>query len=193
MENSLFIETLQSNFQLSENAIEHLKFRIKKIRPQKGSILHWPDEICKHIYFIETGVLRTFIITENGEETLDFAVAGNFSTLTYSFLNQQKTELGLSCEGNCVLFALSYYDLMALCDDMVEFLCVYNRVLQHYLLKLTAQQHHFRTANALQRLKYLLQEFPTLNVQFKHKHIASYLGVAPQSFTRMLKEYFSKC
>lgn len=193
MENSLFIETLQSNFQLSENAIEHLKFRIKKIRPQKGSILHWPDEICKHIYFIETGALRTFVITENGEETLDFAVAGNFSTLTYSFLNQQKTELGLSCEGNCVLFALNYHDLMALCDDMVEFLCVYNRVLQHYLLKLTAQQHHFRTANALQRLKYLLQEYPMLNMQFKHKHIASYLGVAPQSFTRMLKEYFSKC
>lgn len=192
MENSLFSATLKSHFQLSENAIGHLKFRIKKISLRKGSILHWPEEICKHIYFIETGSLRTFSFTESGESTLDFAITGNFSTLTDSFFNQQKTSLGLSCEGNCCLYALSYHDLMALCDDMVEFLILYNRILQNYLLKITQQQYHFRNANALQRLQYLLQQYPQLTTQLKQKHLASYLGIAPQSFTRMLKEYFSK-
>lgn len=192
MENSLFSKTLKSHFQLSENAEKHLAYRVKQLSPRKGSILQWPDEVCKHIYFIETGVLRTFCLTEEGEVTLDFALEGNFSTLPDSFFGQQKTPLGLSCEGDCQLYALSYHDLMALCDDMVEFLILYNRVLQHYLLHIHQQQRYFRKATALQRFGYLLEQYPQLTVRLKQKHLASYLGIAPQSFTRMLKAYFAK-
>lgn len=187
VQNSLFIQYLRNHYQLSENAEKHLLFRVKTITVHRGSVLQWPNETTKKIYFVESGFVRTFHLQDGTENTVGFSSTGQFCTVLDSFFSQQKSIYGLVCDTDCQLYALSYHDFMAICEDIMEFLLLANQLLTHYLVYINKELQLYRNATALDRYRQLCLYHPGINTQIKHKHLSSYLGITPQSFTRLLK------
>lgn len=192
MKNSHFVQLLKTQYRLSENAEKLLQSRIKKEMLPKGSAILRPGQICRYIYFVETGFLRHFKVLDNIEHTTDFVCQGHFCTAINSLLKQQQSEEGILCETDCVLYALNYHDLMALEDITLEFTSLHTQVLHHYLNLINQERAIYRCTNATAKYQYLCQNYPHINTYVKRKDIASYLGITQQSFSRILNESLTK-
>lgn len=192
MENSHFVKLLKSDYQLSENAEKLLQLRIKKEWLPKGSAVLRPGEICRHIYFVEKGFLRHFKVLDHVEQTTDFVCQGRFCTAIQSIFGQCQSEEGILCETDSLLYAINYYDLMALEDLTLEFTLLYRQLLHHYLVWINHERHIYRCSNAINKYRYLCQHYPGITHYVKHKDIASYLCITQQSLSRILKEELTK-
>ena len=187
-----FMNHLQNMVQLSPQWQAELKIRTKEITVQKGSLLLYPQDICKHIYFIRSGFFRVFSTENELEETVDFASADHFVTSLQSFFTQKNGKEGIVCETEGILLQLNYYDILALQDLSADFLRLNNLILQQYLLLLNQEKNIYRTANATEKYLYLCQQYPGISNIVSHKHIASYLGIAAPTFSNLLKDLLNK-
>lgn len=188
---SLLAQVLKQQYHCSENVEKHLQQRLKLINPKKEEVIEWPNEVCKRIYFIESGYVRTFAFKHHKQLTIDFAGQGQFCILAESFMHQQKSSYGLCCESDCQLYSLHYDDLMVLSEDMAAFAWLSSKILIEHILQLQQRIMQERYAPPQERLQTLLQRYPELIRYAQRKHLASYLGVAPASLNRMLHVYFT--
>lgn len=191
MKNSHFIQLLKSQFDLSENGEKMLEPRIKKMLMPKGTPLLRPGEVCRHIYFLESGFLRLYI-NEEQQQTTDFGCKGHFCAAIESLLQQSQSEEGIICETDAKLYALHYYDLLVLEDLSLEFVTLSKKILSHYLLRINQEKRIYLKGNAAEKFQHVCQHYPGLAAHIKHKDMASYLGITQQSFSRILKESLSK-
>lgn len=192
MENSHFVKLLKTNYRLSENAEKLLQGRIKKEWLPKGSAILRPGEVCRYIYFVEKGFLRHFKVLDYIEHTTDFVCQGHFCTAIDSLFGQKQSDEGILCETDCLLYALNYYDLMALEDITLEFTLLFKQLLSYYLNQINQERELYRCSNATAKYHYLCQNYPGINLHVKHKDIASYLGITQQSLSRIVKEALTK-
>jgi CRP-like cAMP-binding protein len=187
-----FMNHLQSLVQLSPQWQTELKIRTKEVQTQKGNTLLYPNDICKHLYFIRSGFFRVYTTENETEETVDFASADHFITSLPSFFTQKNGKEGIVCEADGVLLQLNFYDILALQELSADFLRISNLVLQQYLLLLNQEKNVYRTANATEKYLYLCQQYPGIANIVSHKNIASYLGIAAPTFSNLLKELLTK-
>ena len=152
--------------------------------------------ICKNILFIVSGKARSFFINQEGQDlTWNFhfndneAKFENYFLVDYnSFLLQTPTFLSFQAIEDIEVVILSY--------DSIKKLTSNSHILEKVASKMseTAYQNvHKRaftllTMNAKERYLQILKEEPYLLNKFQHYLIASYIGVAPQSLSRLRKE-----
>ncbi len=191
MKDSHFIHLLKTQFDLSENGEKMLEPRIKKMLMPKGTPLLRPGEVCRHIYFLESGFLRLYVDKEE-QETTDFSSPGHFCAAVDSLLLQSQSKEGIICETDTKLYVLHYFDLMVLEDLSLEFVMLSKKVLSYYLLRLNQEKRVYLKGNAAEKFQHLCQHYPGLAAHIKHKDMASYLGITQQSFSRILKASLTK-
>ncbi|WP_113651729.1 Crp/Fnr family transcriptional regulator [Pedobacter namyangjuensis] len=187
-----FMNQLQNRVQLNEQWQVELKTRTKVVEVKKGNCLLYPDEICKHVYFIRSGFFRIFSTVNGIEETVDFAAADHFLTSIPSFLTQKNGKEGIICEMDGILLKLNFNDILALEDLSPDFLKLHNLILQEYLLLLNQEKNVYRTANATQKYRFLCKQYPGIANIISHKNIASYLGITPPTLSNLLKDLLTK-
>ena len=186
---SHFVLLPDRDSQLLENELNFKSYRVGDKILQEGSI-------CKNIIFIVSGKARSFFINHEGQEfTWNFhfndadSKFENYFLLDYnSFLSQKPTYLTFEVIEDIKVISLNF-------DDMQKVI-VNSAVLQNVLSVMSSiayQTVHKRafsllTQNAKERYLHLLNDEPYLLNKFQHYLIASYLGIAPQSLSRLRKE-----
>ena len=184
-----FVLLSDSDSNLLENELTYKKFRTGDKILQEGSI-------CKNILFIVSGKARSFFINQEGQDlTWNFhfndneAKFENYFLVDYnSFLLQTPTFLSFQAIEDIEVVILSY--------DSIKKLTSNSHILEKVASKMseTAYQNvHKRafillTLNAKERYMQILKEEPYLLNKFQHYLIASYIGVAPESLSRLRKE-----
>ena len=98
----------------------------------------------------------------------------------------------MHCEADCQLYALNYYDLLALEDLSFEFVLLCRKIAYGYLCQINQERDLYRRSNAAEKYSYLCQQYSGIGNYVKQKDLASYLGITQQSFSRMLKEGLTK-
>lgn len=192
LENSLFAAYMRNRFQFSSKGEAILFSRVYPIHFPKGANVLLPNEQCKYIYFLETGLFRQYTIVDGLEQTLEFSVENQFSTVLQSFLHQGKNTVGIIAEADSFTYRLSYHDWMALEDYSIEFLLLSKRLLCSFLLKADHERRLYRAATTAEKYIHFCQYYRTASRLAKHKDIASYLSITSPSFSRFLKEQLTK-
>lgn len=187
-----FMSHLQGRVQLNEQLQAELKNRCQLVEIQKGGVLLYPNEICKHVYFVCSGFFRLFSLDNEVDETIDFASTDDFLTCIDTFFSQKNGKEGIICERDGVLLKLNINDILALQDLSTDFLRLCNAILQEYLISINREKNVFRTANATKKYLYLCQRYPGISNLVSHKHIASYLGITQPTFSILLKSLLRK-
>ena len=187
-----FMSHLQGRVQLNEQWQAEIKNRCQLVEIQKGGVLLYPNEICKHVYFVCSGFFRMFSLENELDETIDFASTDDFLTCIDTFFSQKNGKEGIICERDGVLLKLNINDILALQDLSPDFLRLCNSILQEYLILINREKNVFRTANATQKYLYLCRRYPGITNLVSHKHIASYLGVTQPTLSNLLKSLLRK-
>jgi CRP-like cAMP-binding protein len=152
--------------------------------PANHKLLEAP-RISDHVFFLDTGLAMTYRFV-NGEKLIEkFWAAGEIILSVRSFFEQVPTVefIELLSRGD-VLF-ISHKSLNALAANFPEVDYYYRAVMNQYHEQAADRIHDIQHFTSLEHLKKLLLRYPTLEQHISQEQIASYLGIAPQSLSRL--------
>lgn len=184
------------HIELSDEDLEQLSQHIKIKKFKKNETIHHIGDIFKSIMFINSGIARSYIIKEDGKDfTWHFHFSNensanlkNFFIVDYaSFTHQEPSKMNFEALEDCEVIIIDYQVLEKLYNSDIKWQFL-GRIIAQEAYYLT---HHrtisLLTLNAQERLNNLIEEYPNIFKQVPHYHIASFLGITPQSLSRLKK------
>lgn len=163
------------------------KLLLKSFR--KGDFLIRDGQIENYIYFLNKGATRNYFIKDGKEFTVDFQFEGDFVTAYYSFITREPSPIFIESLEDAETVAISYYSLHEFYSMhprgekvgrlMAELQYAKRLRKEMDLLSLTAEERYVR----------LLKKNPELINNISVKHLSSYLGIQPESLSRIRKLY----
>ncbi len=166
---------------------EHFVQYGEVVEKQKNEIIKRHNEKADNFYFILEGSGGILLFSNNNYICIDLCYEGDFLIDYMSFLTNQPTELEVVCFEKCRLFEISRKNFTELsqteygriiCQTAAEALFIHKQAQQIEILTKTAEQ---RYAEIIEKQPHILQRTP-------NKHIASYLGITPESLSRIRKK-----
>ncbi len=146
-------------------------------------------QICRQIAFIEKGLLRAWYMCQGKEITRTVDHEGEFCTAIASFVLQQPSEQAIEALVNTHLWCISYEDLNNLYKCFPKWQELGRKVFELLYINLEKRLITLLSTNARERYIQLLQNEPELIQQVPLKHIASILGVKPETLSRIRHQF----
>lgn len=141
--------------------------------------------VSRHLAFVETGVLRSFLTTEEREITNGFFLAGSVAGAFTSFLTQGPSSWAVQALAPCQLVTLSSELLQTLYARHSCWLHWGRHLLEEQFLHKCRRETAFLRSSAAERYHAMRRQYPTLEQQVAQLHIASYLGIRPETLSRL--------
>lgn len=166
-------------------------FTVKKLR--KKQFLLQEGEVCKQIAFVNSGCLRVYTVDNKGvEHVIQFAIEDWWISDLNSFLSGLPATYFIDALQNSEVLMLekdARDNLLNVCPKMERFF--------RLLMEANYVATHQRIADALStsaedRYLKFIETYPALFEQIPQHNIASYLGITPQSLSRIRKELSQK-
>ncbi|ELR72955.1 cAMP-binding protein [Fulvivirga imtechensis AK7] len=142
----------------------------------------------KYFYFVYRGVLRGYTTKDGDEISIGFTYDGDYSGAYDSFLAQQPSDFSMQAITDCELLRISYTDLMAMFDkykSAERWGRIFNA---NILIGMARRQLEVRSFSAEERFERLATQSPHILQLVPQKYLASYLGMTPETFSRLRKK-----
>jgi len=183
------IKKIKDKIELSSEAEAYLYSISKKKLVKKGSILLKEGQNVKNIYFVVDGCLRSYCTDKNGKEhTLQFGIKNWWISDYMAFHNNELASLTIECLKDSNLIEFNAKRLNEVLTLFPEYEPYQRNLLERHVVSL-----HKRILNQLQltaseRYDLFLEQYPEIEKYTRNYHIASYLGITPESLSRVRLE-----
>lgn len=144
---------------------------------------------AKYFYFIIEGSIGIFLWKDNQEACLDFAFENNFVGDYMSVLTGKPTPLIVKTLEPVKLLAIKREDYLQLGNTEIGMILMRAAAESSYIHK-QQQQIDLLTKTAKERYEELQKTQPQLIQRIAQKYLASYLGITPQSLSRIRAELY---
>ena len=171
--------------------------RFNKVSVKKGTTVHQAGDVFSEIWFIKSGLARSYFTDKNGRDfTWQLYFRGkskhglnHFMDDSVSFYENSGSMLNFEVLEDAVFYVISLDELDKFIskDKKWEHL---TRVWFHdtYYAATYKRVISLMSETVGERYERLLEEYPRIFKQIKSYHIASYLGVAPQTLSKLKNE-----
>jgi CRP-like cAMP-binding protein len=154
---------------------------------KRKTVLTAAGETEKHLYFVIEGVQRAFYLGNDQQEaTIVFTYPPSFSGVADSFLTQTPSLYFFETLTSSRFLRTTYKQVETL---MTEFPNIQRMILKttSFALKgVLARQAELQCFSAEEKFKTLLHRSPHLLQLIPHKYLASYVGIDPTTFSKLL-------
>lgn len=185
---TLFYKTITDLSKMSEENFQKLLAIANRKELSKNEILLEEHKICKSIFFVEVGYLRSFIYKDGGEINTNFTFEGNFATNLKSLRTSSPSDIIIKAEERCVIFEFDKDKLFELYKESSEIESFGRSLLEHLLMKQEEHSNLFKIYSPLERYNYLQTNAPMLLQRVSLTQLASYIGVARETLSRLRKK-----
>lgn len=154
----------------------------------RGEVLVSQGLVCRYFFFLEKGLVRCFTLTDGNEVTKFFTLAPYCFTSKESFRHQLPAADTIVALNDLVVWQITRHEanqlleLKAWNDFVRKFM---HEVQCHFEEQLVA----VKSKTAEQRYLQLQEQYGGLLEIIPLKDLSSYLGIAPQSLSRIRKKY----
>lgn len=159
----------------------------------KNELILRAGDICNEVAYVESGLLRAYTIDPTGKEhIIQFAPEGWFISDRSSLYFNEPAQLYIEAieESKIVLLDKSF---TCLASDLTESFSAFNeRLLQNHIHQLQNRINLLLSANAETRYLSFIKMYPDLTMRVPQWMIASYLGITPESLSRVRKDLATK-
>ncbi|GAB2485047.1 Crp/Fnr family transcriptional regulator [Algoriphagus taiwanensis] len=155
----------------------------------KYSYLLRQGEICNSIYFVSQGSFRIYHIHENGQElTRYFAFANKFGTNLTSMIEGSPSVENLQAIEPLDVLEVKKQVFFELVERIPQVNKIYLNILQNAYITSQKRIYDLQGMPALDRLRWLLEQYPLILSRIPSRMIASYLGITPYTLSRLKSE-----
>tara|TARA_B110000858_G_scaffold175378_1_gene208718 strand:+ start:186 stop:758 length:573 start_codon:yes stop_codon:yes gene_type:complete len=163
-------------------------FKSKKLK--RLEILHITNVVCDNIYFIESGIVRYYQMEDEKEVTGGFFFKGEWYADLGSFLSNDYTKQTAQALEDSSLLFISKKDLDKLFQKMPKTERFGRIIAEQTLLGLRKKMDDLTLLDAKERYLNLIKNSPKIIKNIPQHYIASYLGIEPQSLSRIRKNLY---
>ncbi len=155
-------------------------------KTKRNEFILQEGDVCKHVYFIVKGCLQVFVVDKNGNEsTREIYLEYQWVTDIFGFQNQQPAQENIRCVEPCQLLSINFDQFQRMSAEFPPFMLVYRQILELSYNNTVYRLNTFTSMNAFERINWLHEHKPKLLTRLSSKLIASYLGINPETFTRL--------
>jgi CRP-like cAMP-binding protein len=184
-----FLNLFDSYIKLTDSDIEFCKQYFELQSLSKNNIVEEENKVPKHLYFITKGLMRLFYYDNNGDEITTLIVSENrFITSFLNFIHGNKSNENLECITNCEFYKIERSKLIELIDKNENFKKLSLVIFEQAASATQIRANDFATLTAELRYKKLVEQQPEIIQNVPIQYIASYLGIKPQSLSRIRKQ-----
>jgi len=179
-------ELPEGNCTLFSNLLFEKTFDKKDVIVEEG-------KQCNYIYFLTEGSCYSYFMDEKGEEhAIQFALAGYWISDLYSFFSGKKAIYTIQALEPTKVLVLNKESFQKACDTMPAFDRYFRLLIQNAFVALQYRLAKTNSEDAEHRYIEFAQIHPQFVQQIPQYLIASYLGIKPQSLSRIRKDLAQK-
>jgi CRP-like cAMP-binding protein len=184
---------LTSNIDLKEAFLQLLFSSCQIKQVNKGDYLLQPGETCTHSFFVKKGLLRQFSLDAKGKEhVLQFAPENWFMSDRDSVFFHEPAAYYIQALENTSVYLIDEPFLTNLAHKDPQFLDFNLNLLHKHIRQLHKRVQLLLSATAEERYLDFVHMYPDLMLRVPQIQIASYLGITPESLSRVRSDLAKK-
>lgn len=157
------------------------------------SILLSAGEIATCTYFVNSGILRSFNINDNIiEHVLHFACEGWWIGDMYSYISGKPGNLFIEVLEDAEVVIITKENQQQLFQEIPKLERFFRILTENSLVAHQERLMNNLSLTAEERFEKFCSKYPTLIQKVPQKHIASYIGVTPEFFSKMKARLLKK-
>lgn len=192
-----FRKMIEQFIKVDDDEWAYIGGKLKQIEVKKGEVIHYAGEVFSEIWFVKSGVSRSYFTDIHGKDfTWQLYFRGrtkhglnHFLDDSVSYYENTGSMLNFETLEDSVFYTISLSELDSFIarDKKWEHL---TRIWLHdtYFSATYKRVISLMSETAKERYDRLIDEYPQIEKQVKSYHIASYLGIAPQTLSKLRNE-----
>lgn len=174
------IQSIRTLAHFTDEEANELTDRLEKVQLIKGELLLNIGQVCQAFCFLESGSLRHYYLDEELEEViLNLHTQHQWVLDSVSFTAQKPATAKIEAFTDCTLYSLSIHHLHHLIEQSQRYFALGK------ILERGAPPTPLAKSTPEQRYTDLLENQPEIIQTFPLKYIASYLGMTPETLSRV--------
>lgn len=185
----LLFKSIREKVNLSTTEEDGLKkfFTPKKYR-KRQYLLNAGDK-CLYLTFVEKGFLRSFSVDEKGNDhVMQFALEGWWISDVASFLCGDDAIYNIEALEDCAVLLLSKESMDEMVDRIPKLERYFRLMMQNNIIALHRRIRVVQTHSAEEVYLKLMEVSPGILSRASQQHIASYMGISPETLSRVRKQ-----
>lgn len=190
---SLILQNIAKHVDLTSEEQELFLSRTETHSYKSKTILLNAGEVSKHTYFVNSGILRSFNINDNIiEHVLHFACEGWWIGDMYSYISEQPGNLFIEVLEDAEVISISKENHQNLYKEIPKLERFFRILAENSLVVHQERLMDNLSLSAEERFEKMCKKYPTLIQKVAQKHLASYIGVTPEFFSKMKARLLKK-
>lgn len=181
-------QQMEKQVVLSPEAWSVFKSAWQPVHLAKNQILTDFGEVERYFYYVHSGVIRAYFLKDGEDYNVGFSYDGDFSGVYDSFVMQKPANFCLETISDFYGIRISYDALQKLYDEHKIFERWGRLFNQMIMVGFGIWTRSILADTAEERFIRLFEQSPQVFQIIPQKHLASYLGMTPETFSRMRKK-----
>ena len=182
------LDTIRQISKLDREDEAFIVSSFKEIKIKKGEYFLKEGEPNLLLGFIVSGLVRCYIQKNEEEEaTIDFSKEGEFVTVYESFLQKGISTQSIQALEDTTFLVITNHDLQNLYKNISNGNKLGRVVIEKRFIELAKQLLSIYLHNSEQRYLHFVKTYPDLLQRIPQYYISSFVGVKPQSLSRIRK------
>ncbi len=179
------LEHFSQFIRLSEPLKNEILNRVHIKSFKKGELVHDAEKICKHSYFIQKGILRTFFYKEGKEVSEYFCSNGEWTNSPRSFMQRKLDHYYIDAIEDTTVFVIEIENLGYLFDNFPE-MERYARLSMGSLFgQILERVESMRFTTAKEKYEHFCSLYKDIYHRIPLGMVASYLGITQETLSRV--------
>jgi len=188
-----FKRYLIENAGVTESQFEHLEKKIQKRTIGENEVLLHKGQVCKNFFYVEKGLLRFYSVDKkDNEHILEFAPEKWFLVDRASFYFDEPSEFYIDAIEQTTIAVLNEQFVNIASEISPQFRKYNERILQNHIRHLQKRIDQLIGTSAEERYLDFFKKYPELMLRVPQWMIASFLGVTPESLSRIRRKLSNK-
>ncbi|SMG07871.1 cAMP-binding domain of CRP or a regulatory subunit of cAMP-dependent protein kinases [Marivirga sericea] len=187
LEYKIIKEDISKYISLSDDEFDYYFGLLKAKKFARSENLLQSGDVCKEAYFIQSGCIRYYNLVDGEEQTGQFFFEGSWYSDYDSFLFEKPTTQTIQALEETTVAVLSKAALQKLYKEVPKFERFGRLMAENAFMGLRKYTESLTHISAEERYKLLIKSRPKVMQRVPQQYIASYLGIRPQSLSRIRK------
>lgn len=183
------VKSVRSRIRISDEGLNVLKGKLIPKKARKRQFLLNAGDVCLYMIFVERGLLRAFSDDNDGaEHTMQFAMEGWWISDMASFFSSDKAKYNIEALEASELLLMSRKVMDELIDEVPPIQRYFLNLMENHIIALQRRINVVQSMSAEETYLKLMEVNPDLINRASQQHIASYLGITPETLSRVRRQ-----
>jgi CRP-like cAMP-binding protein len=178
---------------LDEAEVERIEsvFRYRKFR--KSQYILQQGDVSRYETYILSGLARTYLVNDKGQEhVISFNPEDYWVGDLCSLYTGNPTNYNIDCLEETEVLQVTKAELERLFTDVPKLNIFYRILYRNSIIAYNMRVGSALSKTAMERYTEFLEKYPSIDQRVPNHQVASFLGITPQSLSRLRKQFMEK-